>query len=335
MNSIWKTICLALICLLSTNVFAMGTRPRPTSVPIVKISVVPQPSEVTKKYGDKAWDQYVWLGAHNAFTRAGDGWIVANQFKSYEELLDFGVRNIDLDIYDFKSELWQCIFSIGADCYARDVYLCHSSCSTAPGFTYALPRKTLSDALSRIAAWMRAHPQEVVTITMESYVSDRALYLAALQRSGALPLVFNTETGRPGGKWPRLSEMVRTNKRLVLLTDKVDNAGSDTLTALDSTIVTKNFWSLGDLGENTKCEPRWNDVPLTNTARAFHMSHFRNIPTALTAYIDNTSAKLRSRILNECYAAAKRYPNFLMLDYADIGDGKAIVDWLNSPGVSP
>ncbi|RYH20092.1 MAG: hypothetical protein EON54_26670 [Alcaligenaceae bacterium] len=121
----------------------------------------------------------------------------------------------------------------------------------------------------------------------------------------------------------------------MILTDAAANAGKDTATALDSDVLTKNYWSIGSSGDSLGCRERWGNIPLSSAGRAFHMSHFRDVPTAITAKIDNARTKLRARIMNECYASARRYPNFLVLDFSDIGDGKEVVDWLNTPGVSP
>ena len=333
-----RSVGLGVLLLLTANAWAMGTKPPATNPQSVAAASPATAGVVTTRYGDKTWDTYAWLGAHNAFASYGAGhgaWILGNQRKSYEELLDAGVRNLDLDIHEFKSATWQCVASLGQDFYGQDIYLCHGNCSVVPGIHYALPRKTLSDALDRVAKWLRANPEAVVTLTLEDYVQTRSLYLSTVQRSNAYALIFNPYTDRVNGKWPKLSEMVRQNKRLVILTDAAANAGKDTATALDSDVLTKNYWSIGSSGDSLGCRERWGNIPLSSAGRAFHMSHFRDVPTAITAKIDNARTKLRARIMNECYASARRYPNFLVLDFSDIGDGKEVVDWLNTPGVSP
>ena len=65
------------------------------------------------------------------------------------------------------------------------------------------------------------------------------------------------------------------------------------------------------------------------------MSHSRDVAVISNASIENAGAKLSGRIINECFASAKSYPNFLMLDFSDIGDGRSVVEWLNSLGVCP
>ncbi|MGW8949078.1 hypothetical protein [Streptomyces sp. NPDC055709] len=86
-----------------------------------------------------------------------------------------------------------------------------------------------------------------------------------------------------------------------------------------------NYWSLGDLGNDLACVSRWSDVPLDRQEpgfrRLFTMSHHRNVPTVLTAALDN-GTKLRNRIAERCRpAAGGRSPNFVSVDFHRLSDG--------------
>ncbi|KJY33431.1 hypothetical protein VR46_33615, partial [Streptomyces sp. NRRL S-444] len=55
--------------------------------------------------------------------------------------------------------------------------------------------------------------------------------------------------------------------------------------------------------------------------RLFTMSHHRNVPTVLTAALDN-GAKLRNRIAEQCRpAAGGRNPNYVSVDFHRLSDG--------------
>lgn len=282
-------------------------------------SIVKSTTPAAAKYGDKTWANYHWLGAHNAHVNTGeDWWVIANQEKNYENLLNSGVRVLNLDIHDSTSR------------GNRDVYLCHGSCWGWLGTNYVSSMPTFRVALNRIGAWLRQHPLEVVTITLEDNVDYRALFDAALRNGQVGDLLFNPHTGRTGGQWPKLSKMVQDNKRLIILTSKSSNADAANGIGYDRNYLTENYWSLGFWGNDTGCWARWNGSPLSDTSKAFHMSHFRTSGSVVGAAIDNSYSKLSNRINNECFnASGGRLPNILLLDYVDIGAGKQMVDELN------
>ena len=276
-------------------------------------------SAAVLKYGNKTWAKYHWLGAHNAHVNSAEAWwVFPNQRKSYEKLLDSGVRVLNLDIYDSWSR------------GNRDVYLCHDSCSGWIGTNYVSSMPTFRVALNRIGAWLRAHPLEVVTITLEDYVDHRALFDAALKNGQVNDILFNPYSGMVGGQWPTLASMVANNKRLIILTSKSSNADAKNGIGYDRSAVAENYWSLGTWGNDTTCKPRWSGVPLNDTAKAFHVSHFRNFPTLISTAVDNSYSSLITRINNQCFnASGGRTPNIILLDFVDIGSGMQIVNELN------
>ena len=276
-------------------------------------------NEAIAKFGNKTWANYHWLGAHNAHVNTGEAWwAVANQRKSYEDLLNSGVRVLNLDIHDSTSR------------GNRDVYLCHGSCWGLIGTHYVTSMPTFRGALNRIGAWLRQNPLEVVTITLEDNVDYRVLFDAALRNGNVSDLLFNPNTGVSGGQWPKLSQMVIDNKRLVILSSKSSNADANNGVGYDKTYLTENYWSLGFWGGDTSCSARWDGISLNNAGKAFHMSHFRSVGSMVGAAVDNSYSKLSSRINNECFnASGGRLPNILLLDYPDIGAGMQMVDELN------
>lgn len=93
----------------------------------------------------------------------------------------------------------------------------------------------------------------------------------------------------------------------------------------DKSWTVSNYWSLGDLGNDLACVSRWSDVPLDRQEpgfrRLFTMSHHRNVPTVMTAALDN-GTKLRNRIAYQCRTATGgRDPNFVSVDFHRLSDG--------------
>ena len=95
------------------------------------------------KYTGKFRDQH-WLVAHNAWnTEQAAG--LANQKFNIADLLDYGVRGLALDIY-------------GSD--EDSLYLSHGGATT-----------TWSKVRDELNHWLAAHPNEIVTLFFESYLT--------------------------------------------------------------------------------------------------------------------------------------------------------------------
>jgi len=75
-----------------------------------------------------------------------------NQKRTFTQMLDDGVRCMMLDLYDWLGT----------------TYLCHASCLGGS--------LKLVDGLNEIGAWLWSHPDDVVTLILESYVTPTATF---------------------------------------------------------------------------------------------------------------------------------------------------------------
>lgn len=289
--------------------------------------------------GRRTFDQYAWLTSHNSFVNYTDArWAAPNQSRGIiGQLQTDGVRGLMLDVYDFSgSHDATCVASIGSDCYKAGIYLCHGGCSGFPGSTYALPRQNLKDTLDGIADWLGKNRElkDVVTIFFEDYTAGGTL-ATVIKSSKAAAYIFN-----PYGEWkvqekgfPTLEYMQATNKRLLLFTSKAANKDTSLGIAFDQEFNVENYWSIGAGGANYECKTRWGSIPLNKTEakfnRLFVMNHFRDVPSTPTATFDNKESNLKDR-QNRCQTAAGRLPNFIALDFVELGSGKALVDSINA-----
>jgi len=260
------------------------------------------------RYGDRRLDELSFLTTHNAFANYADArWISTNQSQGLRTQLDNGVRGLMLDIHERSGE----------------AYLCHMSstgCGMWPGITYALPRQPLTPALGQVVAFLASHPDEIVTVFFEDYVAADVLRTALERTPGLADVLFRAErwdVKRNG--WPRATDLVASNQRLLLFSGR---GGRQSFGVMhDWEYTAQNYWSLGTRGNQLACTSRWGDVPLDRTEpgfrRLFVMSHFRDVPTAITAAIDN-GEKLRSRIRQQCAPAAGRTPNFVAVDFHEL-----------------
>ena len=91
------------------------------------------------------------LGAHNAWNDSGNTW--ANQRWPLNQLLNYGIRNVDLDLHMNNGE----------------VMLCHESC----GAIYGAPDNYPGE-LAKIRSWLDANPKAIIFIDLEDRASHQA-----------------------------------------------------------------------------------------------------------------------------------------------------------------
>ncbi|MFK0230809.1 PI-PLC domain-containing protein [Streptomyces sp. NPDC090303] len=276
------------------------------------------------RWGDKRLDEVSFLATHNAFANYEDGrWTSVAQSESIRHQLDNGVRGLSLDTHWYQKSRWLCVVSFGSDCYPSDVYLCHGDCKTFAGVTYALPRQSFQGSMQTVVDFLRANPQEVVSVFLEDYVTAQQLGNSLGRVRDLEQVLFRADAWnvRQQG-WPRMTDLVASGKRLLIFSDESDREHLGVM--YDKAWTVSNYWSLGDLGNDTSCVTRWADVPLDRQEpgfrRLFTMSHQRNVPTLINAALDNGS-KLRDRIDQKCRpAAGGRDPNFVSVDFHGVSD---------------
>jgi hypothetical protein len=186
-------------------------------------------------------NEAVFAGTHNSFSAADDrGWYIANQRRGIPRQLKDGIRLLLIDPHwgvsddkgrvrtDFDSEgrsrnrVAKALpedtleaaerlvgrLGLGDASGKRDVWLCHTVCE--------LGATRMVDALRDVRDFLEENRGEVVIIFIEPYVPPREIaktfeeagldrYLATLDRDEPLPT---------------LGRLVRTNKRVVVFTEK-------------------------------------------------------------------------------------------------------------------
>lgn len=180
------------------------------------------------KYGEKRFNEWTWLMAHNAHLNWHDSSVIdyaSNQNMSLDEQLTHGVRGFMLDI-DVKTchdlDYW---FST---CYCEGVCLCHGRCRDDSGNLVkdGFSIKKLEYALRKLVNFLVKNPSEIVTIVFENYVEEaRTLELVFNKVRHLNSLVFDpykwnvSENG-----WPLIKDMLKANKRLLIVDYRPKNA---------------------------------------------------------------------------------------------------------------
>ncbi|WP_394828241.1 RICIN domain-containing protein [Pendulispora albinea] len=250
---------------------------------------------------DPRLDQVTFLTTHNAFANTDEGFWgrFPNQSYGLRSQLDQGIRGLQLDIYPKGGK----------------VLMCHGSCWGN--------ERTFASGLTDVVGFLAATPSAIVTLFLEDYTSVEELGAAVGQVSGLSAVLFRPDqAGVRERGWPRVSELVASNRRLLVFSQRGGREGFGVMHDRDWTV--ENYWSLGTAGNDMACYSRWDEVPLSKEEPGFvrlHvMNHYRDIPTEGNAAADNGN-KLRDRVQRYCGPAARRKPNYVAVDFFQKPEG--------------
>lgn len=245
---------------------------------------------------DRRYDQVAYATTHNAFSVDSEGFGAANQSRSMRRQLDDGVRGMMLDVYS----------NLGR------TFLCHGTC--------ALGRRLLADGLCDITNFLDEHPTEVVTIIFESYVSAADVERAFTESE----LIERVRPQQAGAPWPTLRAMIEADQRVVVFTDREGGARPWYL----------NVWAHAWETPFSARTPMELDTCAMNRGdRAnplFIFNHFLTNPLASRdlAQTVNFNPLLIDRA-QRCRRETSATPNFITVDYYDIGDVLAATRTIN------
>lgn len=244
---------------------------------------------------DRRFDEVAFATTHNAMSNADDDWWVPNQHHGILRQLEDGVRGLMLDTHEWMG----------------GSYLCHAGCP--------LGSRPLVEGLSEIRTFLDCHPNEVVTLILESHLSAE-MTVEAFEESGLAALAHAQPLGEP---WPTLRTMIAENRRVVVLTDEGGGARD---WFLDQWAHAWQNPYAAESADDFSCEVDRGsaDAPI------FVMNHFLTAPIAapeLAEQVNHNPFFLERA--EQCHAEAGQLPNFVTVDFYDIGDVFAVVRSLN------
>jgi hypothetical protein len=296
---------------------------------------------------DRSFDDVAYVASHNSMSVAGEpGWFLGEQADPITVQLDQGVRALLIDVWSGQragnvvrtaanshdEALALAEEELGPEVVAaalriansvagealgpEERFLCHGLCET--GSTSFL------DTLGELRGWLATNPDEVVTLFIEDYV-DASLIADDIEVAGLAPYVYEPQPGEP---WPTLAEMIRSNRRLVVMLEvgRGDDAAPWLVNGFDYTQDTPYTFPTVD---SFSCDPNRgpDDAPL------FLLNHwlfgFRSLVSDARLVNDRDVLLARAR---ECERERGQIPNFVAVNYVAIGDVGEVVDELN--GVS-
>lgn len=246
---------------------------------------------------DRPLDQVVFARTHNAHASqsAGYGAVNWNHYRGIPDQLADGVRSLNVDIYHEEGE----------------TVLCHGLCDFAS--------QPAVEAFAEIQSFLRTHRFEVVLLDMQNETTLEHT-VDAIEQSG---LVRYAHAQVPGEPWPTLREMIRVDRRLVIFSDREDDAPA-WYHAMDD-FVYGTRWDF-EAPEDLDCTLDSSPIP----HGLLEITHVLTNPVSDpdNAELINHNPFLRDRI-DRCIAELGRKPTMISVDFYSIGDILTVVRDLN------
>jgi len=248
---------------------------------------------------NKKYDQVVYVTTHNAFNYSGP-FQAPNQTYPVSQQLQDGVRAFMLDVHDYFGvpTLYHSLFTLGTE--------------------------PLEDVLIDIRGFMDQNQNEVVTLIFECYVSADEMD-TVFTAAGLKPYLHEQSLS---STWPTLQEMINSDKRLVVLTDVDDaGAGQEWYHYMWDYCVETHYTA--NSRADFSCDFNRGD----SVNSLFILNHFITSVFG-TGMIDSAIAVNSNPFLleraNYCMMETGKLPNFLTVDFHEVGDVFATKDILNA-----
>ncbi len=271
-----------------------------------------QPCNGHAEFCNRKYSNLTQIAAHNSpFVKPNNA--AANQdFDTITQLND-GVRMLQIQAHYINETMW----------------LCHSDCQV-------LNVGKLEDWLRTVAVWVYDHPYEVVTLLIGNAVYANATdFVQPLEDSGIKQFAYIPPKDPMGrSDWPTLGQMILLNQRVVIFMD-YEARQSEVPYVLDEFI---HIWE-------TPFDPTSRDFPCVidrppdlspeeAEPRMYMANH--NLNTELTLLGNSLLVPTRplleetnavngtgslGKAAEDCYEKWGRPPNWLLVDYYDVGNG--------------
>ncbi len=265
---------------------------------------VPIPSQLDNRIHALLID--VWPGQQRADGRVATDPAAYAEAKAVADE-EFGAETVAAGLRVFEAVASPRVVGVSSP------FMCHGLCE--------LGATNFTDSMTSVKGWLDTHPDEVLSIIIEDHLSaDR---IAAVLHQVGLAAYAYTPT--PGAAWPTLHEMITSGRRLVVMLE-AGNGG------------TTDPWLVNAFADFVQ------DTPYTfPTQESFSCAANRGRPDAPLLLVNHWLAGFSSLVTDartvnvaavlgdraEQCRSQRRLPNYLAVNYADIGDVVEVVDRLN------
>ncbi|KAF2867359.1 PLC-like phosphodiesterase [Massariosphaeria phaeospora] len=278
---------------------------------------------------NKPYNNVTYLGAHDSpFLRdESTGFSTSgNQYYDTTTQLDAGVRLLSAQVHKLNNtegnEAW---------------HLCHSSCNL-------LDAGTLGDWLSEIKTWMDTNQNDVVTILLVNGDDAMPAELGQhFQQSGIAEYAYTPpSTDILPQQWPTLQSLISNGTRLMTFVASLQPSPDFPYLMDEFSFMFENDFE-NDAPTDYSCTPdRPGDLTSETAAssgRMFLMNHFLystqlfGIQSPNDTYVNVTNAQTGLGALGtqiqECTGVYSKPPNFVLVDFFNVGPAMSSVDAAN------
>ncbi|KAJ3480107.1 hypothetical protein NLI96_g8587 [Meripilus lineatus] len=199
---------------------------------------------------------------------------------------------------------------------------------------------TVQDYLTKVFNWLQANPNEVVTLlfTNPESVSLPNVWAPAFQASGIAQMAYVPPSiPMKRSDWPTLGQLIDSGKRVIVFLDYgADTDRSVNYILPEFQMIWETPFSVTD--STFPCSVDRIAGPLATLDHMYMINHSLNVNILDTGIIvsDPLEAPTTNSITsitahsNGCAPlAGGRAPNFVLLDFVDLGQGLAAVNKLN------
>lgn len=251
----------------------------------------------------KKYNEVAYLTTHNAYSSFEAGFYLPNQNFNITSQLNDGVRAFMLDVYseDDQLVLYHGVSQLGSSLF--------------------------SDVLNEFKFFIDNNPNEVITLILEDYSSIIELS-DALFTSGIIEDLY--EYDEVYG-WPTLQDMIDLDKRIVLFSDNEVQNPPLWFNFIWEHAVETHFSneSIDDFSCNFNRGEAQNSLFILN----HFITNFELVLGNLQLYNEqveqvNSNPYFLNRVY-DCASEKDKFPNFITVDFYDVGNCIDVVDILN------
>jgi hypothetical protein len=273
------------------------------------------------------------LGSHDSFAISADPWALGrNQEIDLLQQLELGVRMLQVQAHMKDDEL----------------RFCHTSCLLFDG-------GTIEGYLTKVKSFLDRNPNEVITIIIANPEDIApAVFEDVFEKSQMAGLAYTTpHSPMKRDDWPTLGEMITSGKRVVVFMDKgfepKHSSASTSLTTRrppETGYIIPQFQAMWEDpydpdNSDFACRVDRTQGPLAPNQQLNLINHNLNInlfgiigrglriPNRSNAPVTNRISSITEHAENCAPFADEKKPNFVLLDWVDIGQGARAVELLN------
>jgi len=270
---------------------------------------------------DRRYSNVTFVGAHDSFAFSTDPLALArDQEVDIPTQLSLGVRLLQAQSH-IKQEDGQ-------------LHFCHTSCLLFDG-------GTVVSYLTTVKTFLDANPNEVLTLlfTNPEGQSVNDVWKPAFDSAGITPLAYVPPSVPVNqSDWPTLGEMIDSGKRVVVFLDAGANTSSVDFILPEFEMIWETPFSVTD--PTFPCSVNRINGPLPTKDHTYLINHSLNkniipigagviISDPLDAPTTNGIASILANVNGCLHFGSNRNPQFLLLDYVDIGEGFNAANQLN------